>query len=140
MNNYIDLDKAYNIIDNRLKSIIKTIPYTYIYVTNYKKFINNECDIINSNVCIILNSNISNNLTTREYIKYWNDKYNNSFKTMVLSVNMYVNGNNNDSIIDDDIVNVFKSDIVDWYFEHFGINYIIDKFMAGIRKYIKLRK
>jgi hypothetical protein len=100
MNNYIDLDKTYNVIDNHLRSIIKNIPYRFIYITNYKKFINKECDIINSNVCIILNSNISDNLTTREYIQHWNDKYDNSFKTMVLSVNMYVNGNNDKSIID----------------------------------------
>lgn len=139
MNNYIDLDKIYNVIDNHLRSIIKNIPYRFIYVTNYKKFINKECDIINSNVRIILNSNISDNLTTREYIQHWNDKYDNSFKTMVLSVNMYVNGNNDKSIIDDNIIDTFKSDMIDWYFKHFGMNYIVSKFMANIRAYLQLK-
>lgn len=139
MNNYIDLDKVYNIIDKHLKSIIKTIPYKYIYVTKYKRFINNECDIINSNVYNILNSSVRDNLTTREYIAHWNNKYDNSFKTMVLSVNMYVNGDNNKSIIDDNIINIFKSDMIDWYFDHFGIGYIVNKFMADVRKYVKLK-
>lgn len=139
MNSYVDLDKVYKIIDNRLKSIIKTIPYKYIDTINYSKFIKDECRIINSNICNILNSNISDNLTTREYRQYWNDKYDNSFKTMVLSVNMYVNGSDNKSIVNDNIVNIFKSDIIDWYFEHFGINYIVNKFMADIRRYVKLK-
>lgn len=139
MNSYIDLDKVYEIIDNHLRSIIKTIPYRYVDTINYKRFIKDECNIINSNVCNILNSSINDNLTTREYIEHWNNKYNNSFKTMVLSVNMYVNGSNNESIVDDNIVSIFKSDMTDWYFKHFGIDYIRYKFIANIKNYVKLK-